>query len=341
MSAISPAQGKSLTGRGYAERANLVTGAVLNVNGQTPFSKEMPMGEGWYKMNLRLYFNVTIGTGAGVIAEGTLLMVRNVLLRTDRGEVVCNIPGRALYKIATYKTGTPPRLTPLAAATAVYTVYLPIFFEDPYYLVERREDTILDTSRYRTCSLLITLGGVADLYTAPGTAAVSATMDIEVERSLGILPAEAKPYYLRSYDYRPPVDASVLTSIDLERSPDMSICRLFVHASTPIAGGGNPGFPWYGVNSDSIQAIETIKDQNKFIDFQRAHGQILDQNMIDAKMATVMNGVSVFDFIHDGSISSALATGDKSVLQYYWTNVGGPAAGSLVTATQEMIRTLK
>lgn len=328
--------------RGYMEVANVISGAAMNINGQTTFSKEFPMGEGWYKMMLRIGISVVIGTGTTPIAESELLFIKGVMLKTDRGELLCNLPGRALYKIAVIKAGSPPRKDAMAAATAVYYVNLPIIFVD--WRTVRPEDTVLDTSRYSSVSLQITLGTVADLFTVVGTSSVTATLDCEIERSYGPLPfpdengnGGGKPLFHISYDYRPPVDASVNLYIDLERSPDMSVKRYYVHSGT----AGTAGVPFSGANSDAIQSVINLKDQNRFIQKDRAHAMIRDHNKDQYSLESVLTGIEVFDFIRDGSLASALATADKSVLQYAWTNQGGVAALSIVTCVAEMIRTLK
>lgn len=323
-------------GRGYVERANVITNAVLTLLGLTPFSKEFPMGEGWWTLFLRFTINLTIGTGTTAVTEGELLIIKNVLLKSDRGEIICNLPGRALYKIATYRSGEAPRKDAIAASTGTYRVTLPIYFADPSML--RPEDSILDTSRYNSVSLQVTYGSVADLLGTPGTATITANLDVEIERSLGTLPAQAKPICVASYDYRQPIDANVLQLVDLERSSDLSIKRLYVHSCT----GGQAGQPWSGANADTIQNVIILKDQNRYIEKERIHAMIQDVNKHDAKLESTIVGVEVFDYVSkDQSITAALATAGKSLLQYVWTNQGGVGAGSLITVTAEGIRSLK
>jgi hypothetical protein len=327
---------QTFQGRGYVERAQLVLNAACNVGGAaTSFSKEFPMGEGWYVMNLRIAIILVVGTGTTPISEGELQFIKNVLLKTDRGEILCNLPGRALYKIATYQNSCAPNKDAIAAASATYYVNLPIHFADPKMI--RMEDSVLDTSRYNSITLQITLGSVADLLGTVGTSSVTAQATIEVERSLGALPDAAKPHYHISYDYRPPVDANSLTSIDLERSADMAIKRLYVHSCT----SGSAGVPFSGTNADTIQNTVIIKDQNRFIEKERVHRMIQEHNKNSAFLESLIAGVEVFDFVMDGSVPSALATGNKSVLQYTWVNQGGVGANSFVTVVSEMLRTLK
>lgn len=325
----------AMPGRGYLEMANVLTGGVLTNNGSVTFGKDFPLGEGWMKMLLRFNHTVVIGTGTTPITEGELLIIKNVLLKTDRGEILANLPGRALYKISIYQTGQVPRKDAMAAASATYRVTLPIHFAD--LKMNRPVDTVLDTARYNSIALQVTYGGVADLFGTVGTSTVAGTLDIEVERSLGKLPPKGKPMMHINYDLRQPVDANTTTSIDMERSSDMSLKRLYVHSST----SGGAGVPWSGVNADTIQNVVTLKDQNRFIQKERIHAMIQDGNKLDAWLESAIAGVEVFDFVRDGAITSALATGNKSVLQYSWTNQGGVGANSIVTATGEQVRTLK
>lgn len=327
------------TGRGYIERYTALIGATLAGGSPTVFSKELPLGEGWYKMNLRINEVFVVGTGTTPITEGELLYIKNVQLKTDRGEIICNLPGRALYKIAAYKSGSPPAKDAIAASTATYTVTLPIYFaEHRLASFLRLTDTILNTARYNTVTLQVTTGTTADLLGTPGTSTVAPTLDVEIERTFGPLPDRALPKYHSSYDFRPPIDASIgPLNIDIERSADMAIKRLFVFSCT----GGSAGVPCSGQNSDVVQNQVTIKDQNRFIDFQRIHAMVQRQNKNDQFLETVLVGVEIYDYVNDGSIASALATAEKSVLQYTWTNQAGQVTNNLVTLVEEMIRTLK
>ena len=329
--------------RGNIERPNLITGATLNNSGQTQFSKEFPMGEGWFAMFITINIVLTVGTASGATAEGELLFVKNVLLRTDRGEIICNLPGRALWKIAALKNGALPYKDAIAAASATYRVHLPIYFCDPEggMKMQRPEDTVLDTSRYNSVSLQVTLGSTSDLFSSPGTSAVACTMDLEVERTFGRLPGSrpgegGKPIGHINYDIRPPVDANTTQSIDIERSAEMSLKRVYLHTGA----SGTGGVPWSGTNSDSRVATINIKDQSRFIEKDRLWHSIQYQNKLDSQLESVLSGVVYFNFCRDGSIASALATADKSVLQMTWVN-GTAAANNIATLTQEAIRTLK
>lgn len=306
----------------------LVTGP--NVKG-----KDFPLGEGWYRLMLRFNFAIVIGTGTGPVTEGELLIIKNALLRTSRGEFICNLPGRALYKIAAAKAHTVPRKDAIAASTATYSVDLPIYFVDDE--MDRPEDTILDTSSYSSLTLELTMGGLADLFTAPGTATLVQTLDLEIERTKGMLPPKAKPVFFPQYAQMPPTDAFTTTFIDMERSPDMAYKRLYSHAGTATT----PGAGWTGVNADTIQALESITDQSGDIVRQRLHEMIQNQNKNDYELEAVLAGVTIVDFVRDRSINSSLYPGDRSRLQYVWTNKAGVVANNNVSLAFEAIRGLK
>lgn len=324
--------------RGYIEKVNLLTAYPMVMGGKTVISDPLPVGEGWHRMQLRLGIILTVGTGAGAITEGELLFYKNILLKTDRGEILCNLPGRALYKIGCLKSRVAAlRKDAIAAASATYYVNLPLFFSDHFIGMTRPEDTVLDTKRYSSLTLEITTGTTADLMTAPGTATITGTVDIEVVRSKGTLPQKGGPVAHISYDYRQPVDANATTQILLERAQDLATKRAYIHSGT----SGTAGVPFSGANSDAVQNIVSIKDQSGFIIKDRIHRMIQEDNQVELNLESILTGMEVHDFVADQSIQSALATAGKSLLQYQWTNQGGVGANSIVTAAVESIRSLK
>jgi hypothetical protein len=328
------AQSKTFVGRGDTERVNFITNATLVPNGSTPFSREFRLGHGWWTMWLHFAITVTIGTGAGVQTDGLLRLIRKIFLKTDRGELICNEGARALFYIQTYRTGTRPQLDTLTAANATFNVYIALFFADLNMI--RPEDTILDTSRYKSLDLEIQMGTIGDLYTAPGTATYTAAMDIDVTRTYGALPDAAKPHYFISYDHRPPQDASSNPNIECEKSVDLNFKRLFAF----YGDTGTAGVPWSGNANDTYPVKVNLQDQERFIEKDRQHLTVQAINKSFALLETKLAGIDVYDFVEDKSITAALSSGDKSSLQFALTQAGA-AAGSIFTLTHEGIRLLK
>lgn len=314
---------------------NVLTGKSLTLSGVTRLGEQFPVGEAWYKARLRISLVVVIGTGTGAVAEGELRIIKNVELKTDRGEVICNLPGRALYKIAAYKSGSPPRKDAIAAASATYNVELPIFFADDAML--KPEDTILDTARYKSLQLNVTMGSLSDLFTTVGTATLTASLDMEVERTAFPLPEGVNfPIAHVTYDTANPQDASVQTFVELTRSPDLAYKRFYAHACS----SGSAGVSFGGANADDVQSTESIADQNRQIVQDRIHEMIQSENKDYASLESVQTGVTVFDFVRDGSIMASLESNARSRLQYKWVNKAGVAAGDIVSVAYEGIRAL-
>lgn len=311
-------------------------GQALTLGGPSVLGKDFPLGEGWYRLMLRYTIDITIGTGSGPIAESELLIIKSIVLRTSAGEVLCNLPSRALFRIATARGYCVPRKDAMAAATGLYSVDLPIYFVDDN--MKRPEDTILDTSRYSGIALEITCGTIADLLTTPGTAVLnSVKLDVEIERTKGRLPKQALPIFHVFYGAAASQDASVVVAIDIDRAPDIAYKRFFAHASLLGVAGG----VFTGANADVVQSLESIIDQSGDIVRQRLHEMIQNQNKNDYALEAVLAGLTIFDFVRDGSINSALYPGDRSRLQYVWTNKAGVVAGDVVSLAFEAVRGLK
>jgi hypothetical protein len=321
-------------GRGDSENVLFVNAKVLTPGAATPFSNEFKMGHGWWVMWLHVTVSVVIGTGTGVVAEGLLRLIKKVFFKTDRGEQICNEPGRALYYIGAVKQGARPQITALAAATGDYEVFIPIFFADPRMV--RPEDTILNTARYQSVDLEVTLGTVADLFTTVGTSSYTAKINVEVERTYGALHDGAKPFWFVSYDHRPPVDASVQPDIELEKSADLNYKRLYLFT----AASGAAGVPWSGDANDVYPTKTNIRDQDRTIEKDRVHKLVQAKNKLDYALETQLAGIEVYDFVKDRSNTAALSSGDKSSLKLELTQTGA-AANAIMTLTYEGIRALK
>lgn len=339
-------------GRQIIEHHNLVSAAPLSTGNRAIFSKELPVGEAYHSLYLKFNFAVTIGTGTGPVIDGLYKIIRNIYMKTDRGEVLANCPGKFWYFLNLTRNGTPPRSTALAAATATYSCMVEIPFTDRNLM--NPNDTILDTSRYSSLNLELNMGTVADLYTAPGSASVTMTVDIDVRKTRGLLPDEenAKPKYHIAYDVRQPVDASVTTSIDLETVPDLAYKRLYVSTVT----SGVAGLPFFGTFADTVIDKMTLKDQSS--DIVRSVNWTMLQAMNAARYGwdvgaipltpaypltypTGFLGLAVISFIGEQeSIKSSLYSGDKASLLLAWTNATAPAL-SIVTVGTEGIRNLK
>ncbi len=322
--------------RAYTEDVNLVTGEALNIGAPKTLSDPLEVGEGWYDMRLRVNLVFLVGTGSGAIAEGELLIIQNIELKTNRGETICDVPARFLYKLAHARNSVAPIKNAIAAADATYRVNIPISFVD--FKMLRPEDTILDTKRYSSLTLIVKMGTVANLLTTVGTSSVTSTIDVEVTRSLDKLSESLEPLGMHIYySNMAPVDANSVTEIKLDRSADLSYKRVLIHHGS----GGTAGEPFSGANADDAIDVVSMEDNNGKIVRDRPWEMIKNGNVDHYGLAAVLAGINILDFVRDGSIKSALATGDKSRLAVKWTNQTSVAANDIVTVGYEGIRTLK
>jgi hypothetical protein len=306
----------------------------LAINGTTTLGRHFPLAQGWHWLQLGINITVTIGTGTGAIATGLMDLVKRILFRTDRGEICCNCNARALLTLNTYKYGTAPYQDTLAASSATYTLYVMIPFSDPR--MKRMEDTILDTSRYNNVSLEITLGTVADLFTTVGTSSITASIDANVTRTREVLPPEGRPLYYISYEFAQPTNPANQVFIDIDRAPDLALKRVLTHAATSATAGAS----FTGTSVNTIQDRVSIKDSSSFYVQDLTHEAVQARNKdlfgIDLyspapwnNATGLLTGCELHSFVSDESVNTALYTGDKSKLQYVWTNQAG--VGALTT----------
>lgn len=314
------------------EEVVVFTAKALNANGRTQIGGDLPLLHGWYKANLRIGIVLTVGTGTGAITLGELDIIKNVMMRTDKGEVLVDLPGRALYNIANVKSATAPRKDAIAAASATYHVNLPIYFTDDRMV--QPEDTILATDRYNSINLEVQMGTVSDLLSTPGTASITLDADFEVLRTSDVTPI--RPIAHVSYRAESTQDPNAGTNINLERDLNKNIKRLYVHT----ASSASAGEPFTGTNDDGVIDDSSLKDHNRAIIQDRIYEMVQDDNKEEYSLESVIAGLQVFDFVRDGSINSSLWTGDLSKLQYTWSNDAGVAANDQVSIATESIHQL-
>lgn len=297
----------------------LVEGQPLVLGGSaTRFGKDFPLGQGWRKTSLRIGINVNIGTGAGPIANSALLFIKKIFMKTDKNEILANISGRALYEMLAAENGTLAQVDPstqVAAASGTTYVYL-----DIPHLIKRKfknpNDTILDTGRYKSITLEITLGTIADLFTAPGTATVTATLDAEAEVTATVLPGKAQPNFYRSLYELEPVIPTVQQYLELDRAQDMAVMKAMIGTFKTATAG----VPFTGVGNNAVIGTFDVKDLSKFYVQNRLFGFSRADDKNEYNLESVRDGITFVEFSKDDSVYSALYTGNKSQLRVVWRN---------------------
>ena len=317
-------------------QTQLLTNQALVLGGApNTFGQNFPIGRGWYKTRIRIGITLTIGTGAGAITEGELLFIKNIFMKTDKNEILCNLNGRALYKYLQKINHTLSRKDNVAAASATYYVYLTI--PHARRMDENRPlDTILDTARYKGITLQITVGTVSDLLTAPGTATITSAIDAEIVHTSEILPENAQPILYRSLVAISPVVPTVQQFIDIDRARDLAITAIMLATSNLAAAG----VAFTGANSDAIIADFDVRDQDRFYQQTRLWEFHQSENKEEYSIEAQQVGSTIVDFAKDGSIFSSIYTGNKSMFRYQWRNKGGVIATDQVSLMYDGVRQL-
>jgi hypothetical protein len=326
--------------RGNTELKEILRAASVAQSGTTRFSKEIPLGEGWYRMLLRFSNAVTIGTGTGAIADGVRGIIKGITLRSDRNEYFYNnVPGRAIKIWQTIFRGTVPPDDTVTASTATFKAEVELWFVDPLSLVPM--DTILDTRRYSALTLEISYGGVADFYTTVGTSSNITTLDIYVERVRGALPPNVRPRAQCEFGVRAPVDPSTTTLVDLERAQNLGYKRILVFGSLSTATPAPAaGVPFSSVGSDSVYTDVTL-DHDAGRPYDTCLYDVIQYgNKQLYTLESRITGCVVLDQMVDGSHQSMLYSGNKSRLRVQETTAGGVAAGSQTSIAYQGVRPL-
>lgn len=330
------------------EQVRLLKDVVLNAGNITSFTEELEGGggQGIYRALLRFTHDITIGTGTGVPTnEPELNVIKSITLKSNNNDFPINgVCGRALYDVSRRYSKRPARKDAIAAATAKYYVYIPVYFADP--LLARPEDTILDTGRYKTLTLDVTMGTIADLITTPANATVAFKLDLTFWRSVSRLlgpsadnPLGQLPIRLNSIVQGPAIDLSTTGVLRVPRADGVRAKRIYVYAG----GVGVANTPFSGSPSDAIIDTIELQDGVAFPMPKQLFDVLSEINGIDAENETRAVGRGVIDFMKDDENGSLFASYDESKqskLDLNLTIKAGAPATPMVSVAVEEIRDL-
>jgi hypothetical protein len=323
------------------ERVVLLDNVPLNKGNQTVFTDELQGGggQGIYRAWLIIKNVFVVGTGTGAkTTEPELDVIKNIFLRSDKNEYfVNNLPARPLFDFARKKFKRAPDKDAFAAASATYQVVIPIVFADPD--LARPEDTIIDTGRYESMTLGITMGSETDLLTTPGTASATFTATLIVERSVGRLLENQLPVRIVSYAMSPPVDLSVTPLVRLERADGVRIKTILLYAGS----GGSTSSPFSGIPVNTI--LNTVEMQDTFgFPLPKLSADYLQfLNNEEYSLGAAAGGRFFVDFMsadENDSLFAAYDTAKKSRCDLNLTIKGGAPANPIVSVAVEQVREL-
>lgn len=321
------------------EIVTLLDNVPLTKSAQTIFTDELQGGggQGWYRAWLIIKNVFTVGTGSGAKTdEPELAAIKNIMLRSDKNEYFVNLPARPLFDLARTDFERAAHKDAFAAANGTYEVVIPLVFAD--LDLARPEDTIIDTGRYESMTLGITMGAESDLLTTVGTAAAVFTATLIVERTVGRLVETQLPIRYVSYTMSPPIDLSANTVIRLERGEGIRIKKLLLYAGS----SGSVSSPFSGAAANTI--ISTIEMQDTVgFPLPRINGAYLQKiNDTAYKLSASATGRYYLDFMQvdeNGSLFGSYDTGKKSRVDLNLVAATAPA-NSIVSCAVEQVREL-
>ena len=324
------------------ERKSLMEGRTLTNSAVNRFVTELtPDGCGWTKLILNFHATLDWTNAAVVDRRGLYRYLKGITLRTSRGEtIVDNVCGQALYIVNSLFAHVAPVHEVILGADATYDAVLEIYLWAPF--LNRGEDVILDTGRYSQLELSITTGSVLDFVNDADGESVAVTLDIEAEKTLGVLSKDTKsePYAHPYYAQRGPFVHSAQGYFDIESSVDMG---LFGFALKIAATGVSCPFDGAGVDNLTYLTFEdSVRPWvNRAMPWglkQELHNSLHfeAQNIYLATPATTeqvvypLLGVYPYWFVKNGSINEHYPTGKKSQIRVTWGDDTGTDIGNLV-----------
>lgn len=271
----------------------------LNIGDKTVIDVTLDK-RGWFAAVLQFVISVVIGTGTGAKSESELLFFKNISFETDLDKESHNAPARPLYRFAQFMQQVAPAKDAMAAATADYRVQVPLFWGDP--LSRDPHHTMLDNRRYEQAQVVVNCGTVADLFTTPGTAAITAKLEKATALKTNFdLPAGWAPKFYRYFKSLSAVDHTDLEQ-KIRRVPDLRTQRLLYMLATSATAG----VPFSGTPVDAgITDVSFDTGRQKEMD-SLSRRYIADDNTRYYKLASRPTGWYMLDFMPEGDPEEAL-----------------------------------
>jgi hypothetical protein len=309
-------------------------------------TKEFVYNKSYVALWLRISATVTVtGSGSNYVAATNpiLALIRNIKFQVSSDGIMYNVPGVAAYHLAAAKLNKYPRIdnggyAPNTPAAYVMSVSIPLLFCDPR--MNRAEDTILDASRYTSMTLAVTIGDGSECQAiGVGTGATfavsAATCDIETETYPGAPRASMRPIMFQQIIVEgQPKNVASETSATITRASDRLLKRILLVSTN----GGVVSKPCGGVGSSAIMETINLGDDSENFAYLRRDEAVLDENEVEYKrLATA--GVYILDMVKDRWSTSAMPTGNKSILKVDYT-VDGAAPATLTNMVSVVTETL-
>jgi hypothetical protein len=324
------------------ECINLITGDTNIAVGQTHTYRDIfPLsGEGWRKLRLTYQFKVT---EAGTFYLPPYHFIRNITLRSSKGDTFCQTPAMGLYYLNFLMNGVEPHyLAPVTATDFQIVIDIPFVF--PF--LARKDDLAIDSGRYTMMELEIQYGALTD-FGATASALTTAYLDITLYRNKSCFKEDGKPIATPWIKHLPAWDVDVRTYADIESARDL---RLFGFIAVNNDGwtetSGVPYSP-LGTPADNLDLVSFRDNLNNWLlnvpteVFQEERGNYAGQARVDEAETGVcakLDGVYPWLFAREGTYKQSLPTGNRTMIRFEAGTVNADDQVDLLLIGQRELR---
>jgi len=303
------------------ESINLIQGDAIPNNSVKTYRDIFPLsGEGWHRLRIAVHNTVVFGTATDPTLLGGYNIIRNITLRTSKNEILVQCPALSLYYLNWMLHHVEPAHDDIAAADAEYTAIIDIPFTHP--LLARREDLILDSGRYSSIELELTVGNPEHLFGAgaEGTATVAVTVDISLTRGKGCFEKTGKPLALPYIKHIPPYEL-IRGYTDIESAEDLTLFGFLAVVQDMAAEAAfDPcaGVPYSGNPEDNMDDITFRDNVISYLNLLKMAWFRNERDLYflaDNADAARLVGIYPYIFIQEGSIFNGYWAGQKSEIR--------------------------
>lgn len=311
------------------ESINLVTAETLSASGTKTLRDIFPLsGEGWRK--LRLTFHNVIGAGGTVPnVLGSYRFIKDINIRTSRGENPISLPGMSLYYLNYLLNGVEPVFTNVIAGAGTFDAVIDIPFTFPF--IARKEDFSIDSEAYNMLELQIQTGALADFQRTPAAATLATTMDVTLIRNKSGLHESGKPVGLPYLKHMAPFQAVTKGYADIESAEDLILFGFFAVANDLVTWG-TVGNAYDGTPVDCLTDISFYDNliqwiQNNVVGVFQEERALFSNNR-------ALTGVYPWVFAKEGTYKSGYPTGGRSEIKF---KIGNGNLGTPTTPQVDLV----
>ncbi len=308
------------------ECINIVRNEAFAVNQVQTFRNVFPLsGEGWRK--IRLSFTATLAVSGAPIPLGGFHFIRNITLRTSRGETICQTPGMGLYYLNYVMNGVEPYYL-INVATNAFQWVIDIPFTFPF--LSRKDDLAIDSGRYTSMELEIQYGNLDDFDLTPATGLTDGLLDITLLRNKAAFKEDGKPIATPYIKHLPHWNLTTQNWIDIESARDL---RLFgfvavVNHDFPTIAAAAAGQPYgcAGAPADAIDHLSFYDNLNRWLDNVPLEAMQEERSLYSGQAGTDEAGAGVacpelvgvypWLFAREGTYKQALPTGNRTMIRF-------------------------